>query len=66
VARDAEVSAPTGRLAVVGATGSGQTRLAQSLARKLSVPHVELEALYWEAGGTEASRETGQWLTCLE
>jgi hypothetical protein len=45
------------RVAVVGATGCGKTWLAQSLAQRLAVPHVELDALYWEAGWEEAPRD---------
>jgi adenylate kinase family enzyme len=32
----------------VGVTGSGKTTFASSLAAKLNVPHVELDALHWE------------------
>jgi adenylate kinase family enzyme len=35
------------RVAVVGISGSGKTSLAQCLARRLAVPHVEFDALYW-------------------
>jgi adenylate kinase family enzyme len=41
--------APFQRIAVVGASGSGKTTLAQTLARRLGVPHIELDSLYWEA-----------------
>ena len=44
------------RLVVIGVSGSGKTTLARQLARKLSLPHVELDALYWEADWQAASR----------
>lgn len=45
------------RVAVVGTSGSGKTTLARHLARRLDVPHVELDALHWEPNWTEAPRE---------
>ncbi len=36
------------RIAVVGTTGSGKSTLAERLARKLDIPFVELDALFWE------------------
>jgi adenylate kinase family enzyme len=42
------------RIAVIGVTGSGKTTLAAQLARRLSVCHVEMDALYWEPHWTEA------------
>ena len=44
------------RLVVIGVSGSGKTTLAQQLARNLSLPHVELDALYWEEKWQPASR----------
>lgn len=35
------------RIAIVGTTGSGKSRLAEELARTLSLPTIELDALYW-------------------
>ena len=37
------------RIVVVGTTGSGKTTLARQLSQLLDVPHVELDALNWEA-----------------
>ncbi len=35
------------RIAIVGTTGSGKSTLAAQLARKLLLPTIELDALYW-------------------
>ncbi len=35
------------RIAVVGTTGSGKTTVARWISERLSIPHVELDALYW-------------------
>jgi adenylate kinase family enzyme len=45
------------RILVVGASGSGKTTLAQQLALRLDVPHVELDAFFWEANWTSVSPE---------
>jgi adenylate kinase family enzyme len=45
------------RVAVVGVTGSGKTTLAAALARRLNVPHVELDALFWGPNWTPRPRE---------
>lgn len=42
------------RIAVVGTSGSGKTTLAQRLAQQLEIPHVELDALYWDPNWTPA------------
>src|SRR5947209_9511030 len=43
------------RIVVVGSTGAGKTTLAEALSACLKVPHVELDALHWEAGWAAAS-----------
>ncbi len=35
------------RIAVVGATGSGKTTLANKAAQRLGIPHVEVDSIYW-------------------
>jgi adenylate kinase family enzyme len=35
------------RIVVIGTTGSGKTMLAQAIAQRFAIPHVELDALYW-------------------
>jgi len=42
------------RVSVIGVTGSGETTFAASLATRLRVPHVELDALHWEPNWTMA------------
>ena len=45
------------RIAVVGTSGSGKTTVARELARRLGVPHVELDALFHGPGWTETPVE---------
>lgn len=45
------------RIAVVGTSASGKTTMAWRLAAILGIPHVELDALHWEANWTEATNE---------
>ena len=40
------------RVTVVGTSGSGKTTLAQRLSEKLAIPHVELDAIYWQPNWT--------------
>lgn len=51
------IRVPTQRIAVTGTTGSGKSTLAGELARRLGVPHVELDALHWDAGWAAAPLE---------
>ena len=48
---------PYRRICVVGTTGSGKSTLAGELARRLHIPHVELDAIHWEPGWKESDRE---------
>src|SRR5947209_14117981 len=42
------------RIVVSGSTGAGKTTLARAIARRLDIPHVEMDALFWEADWTPA------------
>ena len=45
------------RIVVVGPPGSGKTTVARELARRLDLPHTELDSLWWEPNWVEAGRE---------
>jgi len=45
------------RISIVGTTGSGKTTLAQKIAQHFQIPHIELDALYWEPSWTAASEQ---------
>lgn len=45
------------RVSVVGNSGSGKTTIGRSLARRLAVPFVELDAVYWQPGWTPLPAE---------
>lgn len=40
------------RIVIVGVAGSGKTTLARQFSLYLNLPHIELDALYWEANWT--------------
>ena len=42
------------RISVIGTSGSGKTTTAGQIAQRLGIPHVELDALHWEADWTPA------------
>jgi len=41
---------PGRRIIVCGATGTGKTTVAKSIARLLGLPHIELDAIFWTPG----------------
>jgi len=45
------------RIIVIGSSGAGKTTLAKELSVRLSIPHVELDALYHQANWQPASDE---------
>lgn len=44
------------RIVVVGTAGAGKTTLAKAIAAALAIPHIELDALHWEARWQALSR----------
>lgn len=47
-----ESVAPLRRLRIVGTSGSGKTSLGRRAAAAMGVPHLELDAVFWDAGWT--------------
>lgn len=45
------------RVAVIGTSCSGKTTFARSLARKLNMPHIELDAVHWQPNWTPTPRD---------
>ena len=45
------------RVVVIGTSGSGKTTLARRLAQRLNVPHIELDALHWQANWTSTPQD---------
>ena len=45
------------RVAVVGTSGSGKTAFARALAARLAVPHLELDAMFWQPGWQQPDPE---------
>lgn len=43
------------RVAIVGATGSGKTTLAEKVACQLDIPHTEVDSIYWGPNWTPIS-----------
>jgi adenylate kinase family enzyme len=44
------------RIVVIGTSGAGKTTLARVIARRLELPHIELDALNWQAGWRDLVR----------
>ena len=45
------------RVSVTGTSGSGKTTFARTLAAALGVPHVDLDAINWQAGWYDLNRK---------
>lgn len=57
------------RISIIGTSGCGKTTLARQLCQHLAIPHIELDALHWEANWTEVPtnifrQRVGQSLKC--
>ena len=45
------------RINVLGTSGSGKTSVAKRIAKKLNIPYVELDELFWKPNWTESTDE---------
>lgn len=48
---------PVRRVVVIGVAGGGKSTVARALSERLGVPHVELDALFWQAGWTKLGED---------
>lgn len=46
------------RIDVIGLPGSGKSTLAAGIAKKLSIPHIELDRFWFESGGRQGRHDT--------
>jgi adenylate kinase family enzyme len=46
------------RISVVGSSGSGKTTVARAIARRLAVPHLEIDGVFHQPGWKPLDRET--------
>ncbi len=44
------------RIVVVGTSGAGKTTFARSMAVRLGLPHIELDAINWQPGWHDLAR----------
>jgi adenylate kinase family enzyme len=44
------------RIAVIGTSGAGKTMLAHRIAGRLNIPHIEFDAINWQAGWRDLTR----------
>jgi adenylate kinase family enzyme len=44
------------RIVVIGTSGAGKTTLARAMAARLGLPHIELDAINWQAGWRDLDR----------
>ena len=45
------------RINVIGTSGSGKSTFSERIAKKLNIPYIELDALFWNANWTESTNE---------
>ena len=45
------------RINVIGTSGSGKSTLSKRIAKKLDIPYIELDALFWKSNWTESKDE---------
>lgn len=45
------------RVVIIGTSCSGKTTLARNLAKKLGVPHIELDSIFWKPNWTPTPKE---------
>lgn len=48
------------RIAVIGTSGAGKTTLARRIGARLALPHIELDAINWQAGWRDLTRHDPQ------
>ena len=48
------------KVIVVSSTGSGKSTLSKGLSALLSIPHIQLDALFWKPNWGEAGEASGR------
>lgn len=48
------------KITIIGNVGSGKTTLARNISKKLNIPHIQLDRIWFEVGGLKSENRQGE------